>query len=123
MWRDAGALDRRLDHVAAEHRRFGVVECAAIGLADAGPGNADDDSFSHESIPCVGARLARDPIAPMLCASRADAALLHRRTSASEVIPRKGVGDGRSEKRRAGKECVRTERSRGWRTQEQKKNT
>src|SRR3546814_16187791 len=29
----------------------------------------------------------------MLCASRAEAALLQRRTSASEVIPRNGVGD------------------------------
>src|SRR3546814_14246072 len=93
MWRDAGALDRRLDHVAAEHRRFGVVECAAIGLADAGPGNADDDSFSHESIPCAAARLARDPIAPMLCASRAEAALLQRRPSAPEVLPPNSVGD------------------------------
>src|SRR3546814_19823801 len=93
MWRDAGALDRRLDHVAAEHRRFGVVECAAVGLADAGTGNADDDSFSHESIPGVGARLERDPIAPMPCASRAEAPLLAGPQSEPEVKQPQVIGE------------------------------
>ena len=44
---DAGALDGVLDHVAGKRRAVGVVEGAAIGLADRRAGGRDDDGVGH----------------------------------------------------------------------------
>ena len=49
---DLGAVDPRLgqcgaNHMAAEHRRLGVVEGAAISLCDRRAGGGDDDGFVH----------------------------------------------------------------------------
>ena len=44
---DASAFDRGADHVAAELGARGVVERAAIGLADRGAGCGDDNRFTH----------------------------------------------------------------------------
>ena len=52
---DAGPRHRLAHRVTGKHRRLGVVEGAAEGLADRGAGNGDDDGFTHGSI--LGIRL------------------------------------------------------------------
>ena len=49
--RDAGALHRLGDDVAAERLRLGVVERAAIGAADRRARGGDDDGAAHGSSP------------------------------------------------------------------------
>ncbi len=41
------ALDGGVDDMAGHDRRFGIVEGAAIGFADAGAGGRDDGCFAH----------------------------------------------------------------------------
>ena len=53
--RDAGALDRFGDHMAGQGRAFGIVERAAIGLADAGAGGGNDNCFSVMFASCQAA--------------------------------------------------------------------
>ncbi len=48
---DAGAAHRLGNDVAGQHLRLGVVEGAAIGLADRGPRGRDDDGFAHVGLP------------------------------------------------------------------------
>ena len=55
---DLGALDPRArerlgDAMRREHRRIGVVEGAAIRLADRRAGDGDDDGFTHGAGPRV----------------------------------------------------------------------
>src|SRR5579859_7275331 len=54
---DAGLLDRRGDGVTAQRRAIGVVERAAVGLADGGPAGGDDDGFTHGECPAFGEEL------------------------------------------------------------------
>ena len=45
---DAGALHGLRDRVAGQLLALGVVECAAIGLADRRARRGNDDCFTHE---------------------------------------------------------------------------
>src|SRR5256885_14060988 len=47
---DAGLVDHRADGLGGERRAVGVVERAAVGLADGGPAGGDDDGFTHGEI-------------------------------------------------------------------------
>ena len=55
--RDAGALHRFGHHMAGQGRAFGVVERAAIGLADAGAGGGNDNCFSGHACLFSGGRV------------------------------------------------------------------
>ncbi len=44
---DASAGDGGVDHMGGHERRFGVVERAAIGFANASAGGRDDGCFTH----------------------------------------------------------------------------
>ena len=56
---DPGAPHRLGDDVAGQGLRLGVVESAAIGLADRGAGGRDDDGFAHGSSPWQRPNAAR----------------------------------------------------------------
>src|SRR6516162_2516384 len=47
---NAGARDRLLDHVAAEHGAVGGVERAAIGLTDRRAGGGNNDGLGHTDL-------------------------------------------------------------------------
>src|SRR5690606_35062748 len=50
-WVDACALDRFLDHETGHIDTVGVVQCAAVGFAQAGTGRGNDYCISHGSAP------------------------------------------------------------------------
>ncbi len=49
---DLGAGDGLTDRMSQQGRAFGVVERAAIGLADRGAGGGDDHCIGHDGLPC-----------------------------------------------------------------------
>jgi hypothetical protein len=48
---DPGLLDHSGERVGAQRRAIGVVERAAVGLADGGAAGGDDDGFTHGLVP------------------------------------------------------------------------
>ncbi len=58
---DPCPFDRRIDDMRREDRRLGVVEGAAIGLADPGARGGDDGGFTHADILLIGNHVGRTP--------------------------------------------------------------